>query len=284
MKSTNPALAYQRQYYTEYGSSAPYILQYENVAVAYAGTWQSGVQSVSVKAGTGLTFLRGPLSKSGTPISKARDITVDITYAGGGFASPAGANSFATIDIAELGQKTAPDGAYTQGPNSIHIPKAILIGTSSSIRAGSFGTTTYTYRALGYHTDDSRTPAHPADAISNGSTGIWGCFTTYADAVGYESSVKINRKFLYNKGSAAPYALLIEYPIVTTEAITYIGAKTTLSEILKKLSCDNVSQSSLESITHAGAQAGTDSSFQHYTYNFKNEGDYGLSRYVSITT
>jgi hypothetical protein len=56
MKSTNPARAYQRQYYTEYGSANPYILQYENVAVAYAGTWQSGVQSVSVKAGTGLTF------------------------------------------------------------------------------------------------------------------------------------------------------------------------------------------------------------------------------------
>lgn len=282
MKSTNPALAYQRQYYTEYGSIAPYILQYENVAVAYAGTWQSGVQSVSVKAGTGLTFLRGPLSKSGTPISKARDIIVDITYAGGSFASPAGANSFVTIDIAELGQKTSAAGNYTQGDNSIHIPRAILIGTSSSIRAGGFGTTTYTYRALGYSTNDSRTPAHPANAIGNGGTGIWSCFTTYALAVGYESSVKINRKFLYNKGSAGPYALVIEYPIVTTEAITYIGAGAVLDEILEKSSCDGISQSNLESITHAGAQAGNDSSFQHYTYNFKYEGDYSLSRYVML--
>lgn len=268
MRSRNPARPFQR---------ATGALHYENVAVLN----HSGVQSVSVKAETGLEFVNGPLDKSGFGISKGQRVIVDITYAGcrtlTQAASEIGSSSTDLI-IHHLGDQSDLPPHNFAVDYQMKIEKCFLIGMSSSVRAPGRATYTNTYWGL-WHNPDGGTLPHLAGSVGNGSTGHFSCCTAHANAVAYESSIKVNYQYIHKKGSNAPYALVLQYPVVSTESITYMDGD--IDNIKKPISC-NPSVGTLESITVGGAQAGNDSSIQTYTYNYRFQDDYGLSRKIVI--
>lgn len=282
MRSTSLTNPYSRLF-DRYGSNQPYTLHYESVLVQVNNIPQGGVQSVSVKAETGLEFVAGPLDKSGYLIAKGSIVIIDITYAGcrtlSSAASVIGAGGI-DIDILELGQQIAPHGGFTRGVNSARIEKCVLIGASSSVRAPGRGTYTDTYWGLW------KPPGGPGDPGTPpaGSNGHFSCCTAHANAVAYESSIKLNYKYIYKKGSNAPYQMVLQYPVVSTESITYIGGAASSPWLPDKpLSCHPDGAGNLESVIIGGAQAGNDSSIQTYTYNYSYQDDYGVARKITIS-
>lgn len=278
MRSTSLTNPYSRLF-NGYGSQLPFTLHYESVLVQVGGAAQGGVQSVSVKAETGLDFVAGPFDKSGNVINNGAKVIIDITYAGcrtlSSAASVIGAGGL-DIDIIELGQQQAPNGAFTVG-NSARIEKCVLIGASSSVRAPGRGTYTDTYWGL-WKKPVAPVPGSPPA----GSNGHFSCCDAHANAVAYESSIKLNYKYVYKKGSNAPYQMVLQYPVVSTESITYIGGVNFLYLPTKPLSCNPAGAGNLESVTIGGAQAGNDSSIQTYTYNYSYQNDYGVGRKITI--
>lgn len=281
MRSTSLTNPYSRLF-DGYGSELPKTLHYESVLVQVGSIAQGGVQSVSVKAETGLDFVAGPLDKSGNIINNGAKVIIDITYAGCRTLSSAASvigSSNINIDIIELGQQQSANGAFTPGANSARIEKCVLIGASSSVRAPGRGTYTDTYWGLW----KAAGGAGAAGVPPAGSSGHFSCCTAHANAVAYESNIKLNYKYIYKKGSNAPYQMVLQYPVVSTESITYIGGVTTLSDFPSKpLSCNPAGAGNLESITIGGAQAGNDSSIQTYTYNYSYQDDYGVGRKITI--
>lgn len=261
-----------------------FIYQFDEVSVQIDGNTQGLVQSVSVKADTGLDFVT--LAHTGTQETyrKSNNISIDIVQLhNGAFVEPTGCllcNSTGHITIER------------SGGTNINFNGCVLIGTKSSIDADSgFGSKTLTYMALGY-TNNGSSFTQPIDTTGN-VEATRACYTGILEdnQTAFESSCSINREILYNPGSARPAYLCIQYPIVTTSTVTKIenNSSTVIGGSLLSgcasgvaISADaGIDDAYLEDISIEGATVKGD--VQKVSYSYKSTKDYGLSRIITLT-
>jgi len=262
-----------------------YCYQFHEVSVKIDGVTQSLVQSVAVKGDTGLDFVS--IHNTGTEhvISKAKNITIDITsLSDGSFIYPQDCALFNSTGIIEI-QRWSEDYSY----RNIIFSGCLLAGTKSSISTDQFGEKTITYMSLGHTNIESGSFSSPPDETGRisdiGATRA--CYTGILESgqTAFESSCSINRELLYSPGIAPPTHICIKYPIETSSTVTRIPNSQTLKNYALKGSgvydgCEGpevaasggIPSGYLENISLDGATV--DGDIQQISYTYKSTYDY----------
>lgn len=261
-----------------------FIYRFDEIAVTIDDDVQGLVQSVAVRADTGLDFVTFDRITSQGIYRKANNITIDIVKIHDG--------TFVSPTNCLLYDNTGNIIIQRNDGNNINFSGCILIGTKSEIKADSaFGTKTLTYMSLGYSntTNSFTSPTPPTGNIEANRV----CYTGILESgqIGFESSCTINREFLYNQGRASPTHLCIKYPIETTSTVTKVenslstikgsGSIQECSEIPSASIYAGIDDGYLESVSIEGATVQGD--YQIVAYNYRSTTDYGLQRIINLT-
>lgn len=268
------------------------MYRFADVAVKISGNYQGLVQSVGVRADTGLDFVN--INGSIVDLNKDNNIVLDITYlSNGDFVHPTSCffyNSFGDIHV------------IRRNDDDILFTGCILIGTQSSIDANAgFGNCTETYRALGYViqsgvntfsgalTDANHT--QPYAEKGSALPFMRMCHTTGTDtpprSVSYESACTINRELLHQPGRDRPTHSCIQYPIVTTSK--YKAIEENPSNLIRMQGKEDCPFTDAELYTYGGdlknitIEGGTTAGeHQMITYEFESIGLSGLNRIINL--
>ena len=260
-----------------------FVYQFFDVSVSINSNVQGLVQSVSVKADSGLDFVTLPTTGTQLVYNKARNIQLDIEILHNGtFVNPTGCLLYDSLGDIVIGR---------EGNNGITFEDCILIGTQSDIQANNtFGTKTLTYMALGYSVAGDLTEPSTTSGKTRAERQ---CYTNPLEEfqTGFSSSCRINREFLYSPGRASPTHLCIKYPITTTSTVTKAeNSESDLKTLEKIATCPEalsfdtdagIPQAYLESVSVEGGTTQRD--VQQVSYNYTSTADYGLIRIIELS-